>query len=278
MSAKYVFLDVDGTLVNFQSKIPDSAIEALTTAQKNGHKMILATGRQKSQIYPWLLEKVHFDGILGCSGAYLEYDGKQIFESVCSPDKLAFIIDFFHNHNIFYCLQSRDALYAEKDDLGKIRKFMTERGNPPEVIDSVIGCAKITNDPKSLKVIEKLAYYDSPFGINEISEYIGDYFEVVSYSLGKPQDGECESYHGEINFNGINKATGIKKFMETVNAPLYDTIAVGDSGNDLEMIKFANVGVAMGNASNDVKAAADIITADIDSDGIYNAFKTLNLI
>ena len=278
MSKKYIFLDVDGTLVNFQSKIPDSTVEALKLAQKNGHKVIIATGRQKSQIYPWLLEKVQFDGILACCGAYLEYQGKEIYESVCSPEKLAFLIDFFHEHGIFYFLQTKGDLYTEPHDLEKIRNFMIERGNPPELIDSVIGGAVTTDDPKSLDCIEKLAYYDSPFGIEETKARLGDYFEVVTYSLGKAPDGKAETFHGEINFDGTSKATGIKNFMEIVGAPLCDTIAVGDSGNDLEMIKFAEIGVAMGNASDDVKALADLVTTDIDDDGIYNAFVGLGLI
>lgn len=278
MNTKYVFLDVDGTLVNFQSKIPDSTVTALTEAQKSGHKIIIATGRQKSQIYPWLLDKVKFDGILACCGAYLEYQGQEIFESVCSPEKLSFLIDFFHEHNIFYCLQTKGSLYTEPVDLEKIRNFMIERGNTPELIDSVIGGAVTTDDPKSLTCVEKLAYYDSPFGIEEIKDLLGDYFEVVTYSLGKAPDGKQETFHGEINFDGTSKATGIKKFMEILDAPLSDTIAIGDSGNDLEMIKFANIGVAMGNSSDDVKNAADLVTTNIDDDGIYNAFVKLGLI
>lgn len=278
MNPKYVFLDVDGTLVNFQGKIPDSTVKALSKARENGHKMIVATGRQKSQIYPWLLEKVKFDGILACCGAYLEYNGEEVYGFRCPPDKLSFIIDFFHSHGIIYCLQSKDAVYAESSHLEYIRNFMVERGNPPELIESVLGTARVTDDPTSLTNIEKLAYYNSPYGIKEMRKMLGDYFEVVSYSLGKDPSCAHESFHGEINFDGISKATGIKRFMEIVGAPLCDTIAVGDSGNDYEMIRFANTGVCMGNGADAVKEVADLVTTDIDDDGIYNAFKTLGLI
>ncbi len=278
MNTKYVFLDVDGTLVNFESKMPSSTVEALKKAQENGHKMIIATGRQKSQIYPWLLEQVRFDGILGCCGAYLEYNGEEIYRFTCPHDRLCEIIDFFHSHGMYYCLQSRDAVYAEQKDLEYIRNFMIERGNAPEVIESVLGTAIVTDDPKSLTNIEKLAYYSSPFGIEQIREMVGNYYEVVSYSLGKDPSGKFENFHGEMNFDGITKATGIAKFMEIVGAPLSDTIAVGDSGNDYEMIKFASIGVCMGNGADAVKEIADVVTTDIDDDGIYNAFVQLGLI
>lgn len=275
---KYIFLDVDGTLVNFQSKIPPSAVSALKQAQENGCSIMLATGRQKSQIYPWLFKKIDFDGIIACSGAYIEYHGKQIFEACCDPQHLSRIISFFREHGIFYCLQTRDALYTERDDLKKIRDFMTERGNPEDVIESVIGCAKKTDHPERLSNVEKLAYYNSPFDIEEMKLILGDYYEVVSYSLGTPQSGTGRSFHGEINFDGINKAFGIKKFMELIDAPLSQTVAIGDSGNDIEMIRFAATGIAMGNSSADVIAAADLVTTDIDDNGIYNAMKMLGVI
>ena len=215
---------------------------------------------------------------LCCCGAYLEYQGKEIFSSYCTPDKLSFIIDFFHSQGMYYCLQTKDALYVERDDLEKIRSFMVERGSSTELIESVIGAAVITDAPKAHTNIEKLAYYHSPFGIKEISEILGDYFKVVTYSLGNAPDGKIETYYGEVNFDGITKASGIEKFMEIVGAPLCDTIAFGDSGNDFEMIEFANIGVAMGNASDDVKALADLVTTDVNDDGIYNAFVKLGLI
>lgn len=279
MEKKYVFLDVDGTLVNFKSQIPDTAVEALKAAQKNGHKMIIATGRQKSQIYPWLLEKINFDGILASSGAYIELDGKVVFSSRPTKEKLNLVIDFFHRNNIPYCLQSANALYAEEKCYYEIVDFMRKRGSSESVIDSVLGGAVFTDNPKSLHNggccdIEKIAYYNSPLSLGEVRSELGDYYYVVGYSLGK----EGSSYHGEITFDGLHKGTGVQKFMEAVGSSIENSIAIGDSGNDLEMIKCAGFGVAMGNASKDIKDAADLVTTDIDDDGIYNAFKSMGLI
>lgn len=78
MDCKYIFLDIDGTLVDFQGKLADSALKALETAKSNGHKLFVCTGRQRSQIYPWLLEKVEFDGAVCSSGAYVMTDGECI--------------------------------------------------------------------------------------------------------------------------------------------------------------------------------------------------------
>ena len=69
-----------------------------------------------------------------------------------------------------------------------------------------------------------------------------------------------------------------KKIVEFLGATREDTIAFGDGPNDFEMIEYAGIGVAMGNASDDLKAKADVITTHIAEDGIYNGMKKLNLI
>ena len=274
MNTKYVFLDVDGTLVNFNGEVPELTIRALTEAQKNGHKMIICTGRQKSQIYPELLKKVKFDGIVASAGAYVELDGQIIFGSRPTKDKLDFIIDFFESNNIPFCLQTAHAIYLKKEDLKKICDFMRSRGSTEALINSIITDVIYMDNLKECDCCEKIAYYNSPFNIDEVRSILGEYFHVVGYSLGK---GGITSY-GEITFAGINKATGIEKFMDAVQAPISDSIAVGDSENDLEMLEFAGYSVCMGNGYEKAKAAADYITTDINDDGIYNAFSALGLI
>ena len=76
----------------------------------------------------------------------------------------------------------------------------------------------------------------------------------------------------------MTKATAIEHFLSHIGGSIEDTIAIGDSGNDLEMINFAHISVAMGNATDAIKAAADFTTTAVDNDGIYNAFVKLGLI
>jgi Cof subfamily protein (haloacid dehalogenase superfamily) len=274
MNTKYVFLDVDGTLVNFKGEVPQSAILAMKKAQANGHKMLLATGRQKSQIYKFLTDAIDFDGVLASSAAYVEYEGKVIFQSRPTKEKLCQLVDFFHENNIPFFLQSKDMLYAEKESYETIYNHMKAAGNGEALLESIFGNTTIVDDPKELDCIEKVAYYQSPFDINATQRLLGDYFYVISYSFSLDQ----RLFHGEITFDGINKAGGIKLLMDAIGVNLEDCIAVGDSGNDLEMIKAAGYGVAMGNASPDVKAAADLVTTHIDDDGIYHAFLKMGLI
>ena len=83
---------------------------------------------------------------------------------------------------------------------------------------------------------------------------------------------------GEIGIGGIHKATGMEIYLNHVGIDRVDCIAVGDGPNDLQMLEYAGVGVAMGNARAEVKARADMVTDAIGEDGIYHAFERLSLI
>lgn len=77
---------------------------------------------------------------------------------------------------------------------------------------------------------------------------------------------------------GITKASGIEVMLRHLGMDRKDSIAFGDSYNDLEMLEFAAVGVAMGNAPEAVKKAANLVTDEVTEEGIYNGFLELNLI
>jgi Cof subfamily protein (haloacid dehalogenase superfamily) len=83
---------------------------------------------------------------------------------------------------------------------------------------------------------------------------------------------------GELSIPGIHKATAIAKVLQQLKISKKDTFAYGDSLNDLEMLEFVQHGIAMGNAKEEVKKAADDITNSHDEDGIYNSFKKYGLI
>ena len=77
---------------------------------------------------------------------------------------------------------------------------------------------------------------------------------------------------------GISKAKGIDETLRRFGIPLEESLAIGDGENDVDMLKHCGIGVAMGNAADVTKAAADYITDDIDEDGLYNALKHFGLI
>lgn len=275
MKTKHIFLDIDGTLVGYDSKIPESALKALQLAQANGHKIIIASGRSYGMIYPDLLKTVKFDGIISSGGACVIVDGKVIFESFIEGDDLAFVIDYFRANGINYLLMTKDELYAEPAFNNYVIPGMIANGYSKELVEQAYGWNTEVEDARLVKGVEKLAYFTSPFLPDKIASDLDERFYVVDFSVGNVKG---NTYFGEMNNAGITKASGIDEYLAYVGASIEDTIAFGDSANDLEMLEHAYVAVTMGNGTEAAKAAADFVTTDVDKDGIYSAFLKLGLI
>ena len=275
MSTKYVFLDIDGTLVGYDSKIPASALEALTKAKANGHKIIISSGRAYCMIYKELLSAIQFDGIISSGGACVMVDGKVIYESFINDENLAFVIDYFRANGITYLLMSKDDIYAEPVFNKYVLPGMIKAGYNKDLVEQAYGTNIEVEDVKTVKCGNKIAYFTSPFKPDKIASDLDGRFYVVDFSVGKTEE---KNFFGEMNNGGVNKASGIDEYLRYVGGSIEDTIAIGDSANDLEMLEHAAISVAMGNGTDSAKAAADFVTTAVDKDGIYNAFQKLGLI
>ncbi len=272
MSTKYIFLDIDGTLVDFNCEMPESCERALRAAQNNGHKLILSTGRFIGQIYQWLLEKIPFDGIISSSGAVVHYGGECIYSKYFSRSDLEYLADCFKKAGAYSCRQLRTHLVSTKYDLDGIYDVFRRAGVASESVESLMGDVQIA-DMNTLDNVEKVIYYDSKFELSEMRKLLGDRFNIDPFSF-KDMPLTC----GEVNLVEVNKAHGMHELIRHIGADASDTIAIGDAGNDITIIRAAGIGVAMGNATDEIKAAADVITDSIGDDGIYNAFLKLGLI
>ena len=116
-----------------------------------------------------------------------------------------------------------------------------------------------------------------------------DIYQMVSFineeqeKVVRPHIPDCDSLRWHPAFTdfvpkGSSKAVGIDHMIEHFGIKLEETMAIGDGGNDIAMLRHAGVGVVMGNASDEVKAVADYVTDSVDEDGVYNALKHFGLI
>lgn len=273
MNRKYVFLDVDGTLVDFDSWLPPSAEEALLAAQKNGHRLILCTGRQKSQIYPWLLEKIPFDGVISSSGANVEYGGKRVAQHFFSKERLTGLLQVFRGENIPFCLQTAERLYAEPWCAQGIFSYFRENDVDPDQMVSLFGDLTPVECADTLANVEKVVYYNAGEDVAQMRRKVGAGYQIAGYSFGN-----LGPVNGEVSLGTVNKAKGMETCLKYCGADVRDSIAVGDGANDMDMIVFAGIGIAMGNAAPELKKAADRVTDPIDRDGLQKAFLAVGLI
>ncbi len=282
MKAKYLFFDIDGTLVNFQAQMPESAKRALSLAQARGHRIFLCTGRGKSQIYPFLLD-FGFDGIVAGAGTYVEWDGEVLYHRTFGRDNIQKIVEFFERQGIAYMLQGAGGCVLTKKGMIRfIQSMGYEAGEDQieetkKILENSLGKVILDDDtdhfPEKYDITENILYANSPLSLPDVQEKLGPTLTVTAPSFGRPRPDQ-----GEISITGIKKSIGMQQIMNAAGIEREDTIAFGDAANDLNMLLFAGCGVAMGNAVPEVKEAADYITSDIDDDGIYRAMRELDIL
>lgn len=276
---KLIFLDADGTLFHHEGYIPNSAIDACIQAQKNGHKVILCTGRQRIEIFGDML-KIDYDAIIAGSGATIECDHEIIEENALSEEESEYLTKYLLDRNIPANFESSTKIYANqftKDTM--LKKVEEQCKGKSEEEKAKHGLTILTNQITVVDSLEGLSYNKvsvidngkTPY--KTIQDDLSDRYVVIPATfapLGK-ESGEITSFH-------INKATGMDSVIRYFNADIKDTIAIGDGFNDLPMFEKAHLSVAMGNAPQEIKDKADRITTSLDEDGVYNAFKELKLI
>lgn len=254
MNLDAVFFDIDGTLVSFKThSIPKSTKDAIGALKRKGVKVFIATGRPYSDINN--LEDLEFDGYITANGAYcMTVDGNVIHKNLIPYDNLLRLIDFQKRHP-FPCA------------------LMTEKGNFINYIDqSVEEIHRLVNLPiPPIKALEETIMD----GVFQIDAFIDEALEklVIKTALTDCEGARWHPLFVDINVINNNKSTGIDKFVEYYGLSLKNTIAFGDGGNDIAMLRHVGLGIAMGNARDEVKHNADYITNSVDEDGILNALR-----
>lgn len=270
---KYVFLDIDGTIYdNKNGIISESTRNALELAAKNGNKLFVNTGRSCCMLEH--VKDINYDGVIAAAGAYVEVDGNIIFEENILPDKLQEIIDCCHELEISYILEGKKGIYFDS----VARKYFETAGRDGGVHEFLK--MDVVNDADAFlssgDIIYKLCIYaENVDKLQNIKKVLPEDYHFTS---GGVKTEDVRFIEQELTLKKNNKASGIRKVLEYYNADIKDTIGIGDSMNDFEMIKECAVGIAMGNADDKLKNYADYITADVDKEGITQAFVKYGLI
>ncbi len=272
---RLVFLDVDGTLLDHNQELPKSAREALTSAIAAGHQLVMCTGRAKPEIYPFLWE-TGFSGLVGCNGAYGELGGELVFNEHMPAEDVA---------EVAHWLDTKDAdcLWQTGAELHPVGKFLDIFRPTSEADGSISGNWSTFLDqvrpylregvPRTAAKVTFFLSSESGVRLSDAVDHFGNRFCIVPGSL--PQErGEM----GELTAPGMNKSVGLRRIAARMGVPVEATVALGDSANDVEMLRVAGVGVAMGNGTSGVKEVADWVTAPIDEDGLALAFEELGLV
>ncbi len=266
---KIIFLDIDGTLVDFEQNIPESAKKAMDLAKEKGHYLVLCTGRIYTGIYPWLLD-YGFHGVVASTGAHILWNDKEIFHSYIEKKDLIHLVKVMKKYNASYVFQGSNGRFMDKKNQIRMEKFFRKVNGKSDINNFKL---TISDVPFDRDDIESGVYNQADVSVEQIQAEVGDNLQITGASFGEDQ-----IHNGEFTKKGVTKATGIQMILDHVGMKREDVIAFGDGPNDFEMIQYAEIGVAMGNAVKELKEIADMVTDDILEDGIYNGFEKLNLI
>lgn len=261
--SKYVFFDIDGTLWDENMIVPESTKVAIKKLQENGHKAFVCTGRAMGNVNDPQFEEIGFDGFIAACGNHVEMDGKVLYERNMSYEDVKMIYDESRQHQL-------PIIYE-----GSKYQWMDREGFEGDsyiayIVENLKDAAKFLDDCdlKEIEANKFSALVNENTNYSAVEEALADRFDFMDHG-----DGIIEAVP-----KGTSKATGIAWLCEHLDISKEDTYALGDSINDLEMLSFAGHSIAMGNASQVAKDAAEYVTSHIHEDGVFHALKHYNLI
>lgn len=265
---KIIFIDVDGTLMLEDHTILSSTIEACKKAKAKGHLLFLCTGRSKAELFENILE-IGFDGMICAGGGYVEINEKMLFHKKVSKEAVRYLVDYFNQHKVDFYLESNGGLFGSENCLAHVMKASGVNKKEDHPFTAVL----IENENLYREDINKVCFLQPSIPFEEIRKEFEKDFEVLQCTI--PIFGDDS---GELAVKGVNKSNAIQATLEALQMDQSETVGIGDGMNDYDMLAFCDVGIAMGNAKEELKVIADYVTSDIEEDGFYQAFEQYHLI
>ena len=256
-----LFYDIDGTLVSFEShQIPPSTIMALTQAKANGHKVFIATGRPPIIITNLGAIEHLIDGYVTTNGA-LCFVGDEVVSCKHIPaDEARLVVEdsIEKNYGVIVIGEKDVAVLDPKGDVDMIfrQHLAVENLNLAKPVEYVL----------QQRIMQLTPFFDKEYEVELMQRLPGC------------TSGRWHPAFTDITALGADKGEGVLAMARHLGFDPKYTMAFGDGGNDTSMIRTAGIGVAMGNAIDDLKKEADFVTTSVDEDGILNALRHYGLI
>ncbi len=277
-SPRIIFLDVDGTILDHGKTIAPSTIDAVRAARAAGHLVYLSTGRAAGDIHPSVRD-IGFDGAITNGGAFATSGDETIVADTMPPDAVDQLTSYLDDEGMLYLLQTDAAVYASAHVqtlfTELVRSWAATHGEPDEPQTAPQGVPRIRDiaDINARDVAKAVFLSEVTDSVARAQADLGDRFHVVPGSMPLPGGS-----NGEIGMRGTTKGSAILSVLEHLGMDAEAAIGIGDSWNDIEMLEVCGVGIAMGNATPELKAIADEVTTSVREDGIFNAFRRHGLV
>ena len=244
-----VFLDIDGTLISDSFNIPKRNRQAIAAAREKGHMVFINTGRSYGNIPPQLHCQFDVDGIIAGIGAMIKIGDETVHKMSMSKELVKRLTDYaFEHREYWYIFEGFNRIYTVSNDIRQRSDYQISLESPEDY-------ALMSDD--EIQVVAMGVKVPDDF-----KEIFRDEITVFQFDT-----------YADCVIKGINKATGIEKVLELTGIKKENTIAIGDSNNDFDMINYAGIGVAMANSQRSILDIADYITASAKDCGVADAIE-----
>jgi Cof subfamily protein (haloacid dehalogenase superfamily) len=268
MKYKLLCMDMDGTLLNDEKVVSEINKEAIKKAIGKGVKAVICTGRMFTSAihYSELLESKA--PIISSNGAYIREKDRDeaIYKSVLGVNNCRSILEILNKYGMAPNFHTPDSIFTDRsnDSYKMYSKYNQNALNNKVNIqivdnwedvfdkykDDIVKCITIDND------LEKIRKAKSEMAQNPELEVVSSFennFEVMQ--------------------KGVSKGRGVEVLAAYYGIDREEVICIGDNENDLTMIQYAGLGIAMGNSDEEIKEIADYITATNNEDGVAKAIE-----
>lgn len=259
-SYKLLALDMDGTLLGSDGKIPERNKQAIKKALQNGVHVAISTGRSFSGARRCAKELGLTAPVIAYNGAMLcdPVTGETLFSVELSEHDARLAIDLGIRHGTTLCIWSKGELFGYPIN-GRVLDYVNYAGVQPKPADDL--------DALCRRGVTKVLWYDDASRVPGLwQEMKAQPFENVTVTPSNPDF--LEFFSGDVS-----KAVALQKLCDLLGVSRAETVAVGDGANDMEMLRFAGLGAAMGNAHDAVKACASAVVSTNDGGGVAEAIE-----
>lgn len=265
---KLIAIDMDGTLLNSKKELLEETKQYFKEFHTKGTEtlLVLCTGRPETGIRPYLkdlgyLEENHY--IISQNGAniYESQTGNRIMDAFVDSVEIQKWIELGKKHGVSVMGAGVDYYYSFDEDPTEWMEFDVK------IVNGSI--KRITKEESLSTDFYKLLLLGDVEQLNEFETIIPKEWRDEFYVV------RSQKYLVEVLRKGVNKAFGLEKLAAALNIEPSEIASIGDAANDIEMLEYSGLAITMGNASEEVKAIADIVTDTNENNGVIKAIDRL---
>lgn len=272
-------LDLDGTLLGTDSRVSRENARAVRLAQQKGVQIVLCTGRNLTETRAFNEQlDAPADWVVIANGAAVQRfsDGAQIAFDGLDREMCAAVRKLCARFGVDPCLYTADKLYYGREFLRFLEEIrrrgrvsLDETAEGYEFVPDTAGWDTVVMREDG-HVLKAILHHLDPGTVDRMMQELDNtgLFELAPSIM---YGGQLKNV--EINRKGVHKGSALAKLAAYLGYGMDAVMAVGDSDNDLSMLRMAGLGVAMANAQPSIRVAADVVTADNASDGVAVAIK-----